>query len=97
MQLDKGDINREERIPDGDRCVREGARVDDDGVGVIAGGLDAVDDGAFVVGLEGGEGGAEGGGVGFAAAFDIGEGGGAVGGGFAGAEEVEVGTVDEED
>lgn len=59
--------------------------------------MDAVDDGAFGVGLEVGEGGAEGFGKGAGGGDDVGEGVGAVDGGFARAEEVEVGAVDEED
>lgn len=98
MQLDKWNPHAQQRIPDRDRRMREGARVDDDAVDLVAGrGVDAVDEGAFVVGLEGLEGGVEGGGVGGAGRLDVGEGGGAVDVWFAGAEEVEVGAVEEED
>ncbi|EAQ83033.1 hypothetical protein CHGG_10851 [Chaetomium globosum CBS 148.51] len=67
------------------------------GGGVVAGGgLDAVDYGAFVVGLEGREGRAEGGGLRAGEGFDVGEGGVSVDVWLARAEEVEVGAVDEE-
>lgn len=97
MQLDKGNAHTQQRIANRHRgmCVR--ARVDDDTVDTAAGGLDAVDDGAFVVGLEGVEGAAVGGRDGAGVGYDVGEGGVAVDVWFAGAEEVEVWTVDEED
>lgn len=77
--------------------MRVGTGVDDDAVDVAAGGLDAVHDCAFVVGLEGIEGAAVFDGDGAAVVFDVGQGGVPVDVRFAGAEEVEVWTVDEED
>ena len=97
MQFHKRDPHPEQRIPDRHGGMREATRVDDDAVDVAAGCLDTVDQGAFVVGLEGVEGGVHGGGVGFAGGFDVGERGVAVDLGFAGAQEVEVGAVEEED
>ncbi|KAI9925090.1 hypothetical protein MW887_006498 [Aspergillus wentii] len=52
---------------------------------------------AFVVGLEGVQGDVEAGCLVFCGGFDVGEGGGAVDVWLAGAEEVEVGAVEEED
>lgn len=98
MQLDKRNPHAQQRIPDRDRRMRERTWVDDDAVDLVAArGVDAVDESAFVVGLVGLEGGVEGGGVGGAGRFDVGEGCGAVDVWFAGAEEVEVGAVEEED
>lgn len=97
MQLDKGDSHTEQGIPDRHRGMRVGTGVDDDAVDVAAGGLDAVHDCAFVVGLEGIEGAAVFDGDGAAVVFDVGQGGVPVDVRFAGAEEVEVWTVDEED
>lgn len=77
--------------------MRETARVDNNAVDFVSCCVDAVDDCAFVVGLEGFEGGAHGGGVGGAGGFDVGESGVAVDVWFAGAEEIEVGAVEEED
>lgn len=97
MQLDKRDTNTEEGIADSNGGMRVSTRVDDDAVDVAAGSLDAVDDCAFVVGLEGVEGATVLGGDGAAVVFDVGEGGVAVDVWLAGAEEVEVRAVDEED
>ena len=95
MDLHKRNRNPQQRIPDRDAGVREGGGVDDDTRGaVVAGGVQTVDDVAFVVGLEVREGDVESGGAGGEGGDDVWEGGGAVFGGFAGAEEVEVGTVD---
>lgn len=77
--------------------MRKPTRVDNDSVDVVAGCLDAVDEGAFVVGLEGVEGCAHGGGVGGTGGFDVGEGGVTVDVWFAGTEKVEIGAVEEED
>lgn len=66
MQFHKRDPHPEQRIPDRHGGMREAARVDDDAVDVAASCVDAVDQGAFVVGLEGVERGVHGGGVGFA-------------------------------
>lgn len=77
--------------------MRVRAGVNNDPVDAAACCLDAIDDCAFVVGLEGVEGAVvvcrNGGAVG----LDVCEGCAAVDVGFAGAQEVEVGTVDEED
>lgn len=53
MDLHEGDLNRQQRVPQRDTRVREGRGVDDDPRGAVgAGAVDAVDEGAFVVGLE---------------------------------------------
>ena len=97
MQLNKRDIHPQQRIPNRHGRMRETTRVDNDSVNVVTGCVDAVDQSTFVVGLEGVERCAHGGGVGGAGGLDIGESGVAVDVWFAGAEEVEVGAVEEED
>lgn len=97
MQLDERDLDAQQRIADRHRGVRERPRVDHNAVDGSARRVDAVDDGAFVVGLEGVQRGAERGGLRLCGGFDVGEGRAAVDVWLAGAEEVEVGAVDEED
>lgn len=64
MHLDKRHFNSQQCIAQRDRGMCESARVNDDGVDVgIAGRVNTVDESALVVGLEGFEGGTEGGGV----------------------------------
>lgn len=71
VDLDERDLHGQQRIAQRDRVVRQAAGVDDDGVDVVvAGGMDAVDEGALVVGLEGVEGGAEGGCEGLEGGFE---------------------------
>lgn len=54
MALDKGDADTEQGVPDRDRSMRVAARIDDDCVDLfLTRLLDAVDDAAFVIGLEG--------------------------------------------
>ena len=78
--------------------MREPAGVDDNAVDAVArSGVDAVDQRPFVVGLEGVQGGAETGRVGFTRGFDVRERGVSVDVWLAGAEEVEVRAVEEED
>lgn len=97
MQLNERDPHAEQRIANRNGGMRIRAGVDHDAVDIAAGGLDAVDDCAFVVGLEGVEGAVVGCGEGCAGRLDVCEGGAAVDVGFAGAQEVEIGAVDEED
>lgn len=97
MQLNKRNTHTKQGIANSHRGMRISARVDNDAIDVAAGGLDAVDDCAFVVGLEGIKGAAVLGGDGAAVILDIGEGSVAVDVWLAGAEEVKVRTVDEED
>ncbi|KAL1956998.1 hypothetical protein VTO42DRAFT_6487 [Malbranchea cinnamomea] len=98
VQLNEGDANASEGVPDGDGCVREGARIDDDTVHALcAGGLNPVDDGTLVVGLECLQIGGKGGGVRDAVSFDVGKRRSAVDMGLASAQKVEVGAVDQED
>lgn len=77
--------------------VREPAGVDDDELGGLARFVDAVDNGAFMVGLEVVHCEAEALALGFGCGDDVGERCAAVNGGLARAEEVQVGAVDEED
>lgn len=97
MQLNERDTHAQQRIADSNGGMRVRAGVDDDPVDMTARGLDAVHNGAFVVGLEGVEGAAVIRGDIGAVGLDVGEGCAAVDVGFAGAQEVEVGAVDEED
>lgn len=94
MHLNKRHRNPDQRVPQRNTRVRQPARVDDDGVDAFrARGVDAVDEGALVVGLEVDEGGAERGGEGDGGGGDGGEGVGAVDCGLARAEQVEVWAV----
>ncbi len=52
MHFDERNLNTKQSISNGNRCVREPSRVDDDEVAVPSSFLNAVDDVAFVVGLE---------------------------------------------
>lgn len=97
MQLNKWNANTQQRIANGHRGVRVGARVDHDSVDLAARGLDAIDDCALMVGLEGIESAVMAGGNRAAVGLDIREGGAAVDVRFASAQEVEVGAVNEED
>lgn len=97
MKLDKWNANTQQRIADGNGGVRVGAGVDHNSVDLAARGLDAVDNGTLVIGLEGIKGAVVADGNGAAVRFDVGEGGAAVDVGFARAQEVKVGAVNEED
>lgn len=94
VDFDDGDGDGGDGVGDGDGGVGVAAGVEDDAVIVAGGGVDAVDEFAFEVGLEVVDGG---GGV-----FDaelaeaVVEGTGAVDGGFPGAQEIEVGAVEYE-
>lgn len=61
MHFHKRDRDPGQRVPDRDRSVRVGTRVDDDHVDAAPGFVDLVDDAAFVVGLVVGQGHGEGG------------------------------------
>ena len=97
MQLDEWDAHAQQGIADCHGSVRVRTRVDDDAVDAAAGGLDAVDQRTFMVGLEcvkiaivmGCDSGTVG--------FDVGQRCVAVDVWLAGAEEVEVRAVEEED
>lgn len=78
----------------------EGSRIYDNGIYAFGPGeMNAVNERAFPVCLEEGEGavGGVGGGLERGGGFDVGEGGVAVDLGLAGSEEVEIGTIEEED
>jgi len=97
VDFDEGQGHGRQCIADGDAGVGVGGRVDDDELRAVAArGLDAVDQSAFVVALEAAQRGA--GGVGDLAEFgiDLGEGLRAVDLGLAGAEQVEVGAMQDE-
>lgn len=77
--------------------MRQAAGIDDDESALLAGCVDAVDDGALMIGLEVAQLQAQTTRLGLGGGLDVVECGAAVDGGLAGAEEVEVGAVDEED
>lgn len=97
VKLDERDIHTQKGITDGNRCVREAAWVNDDAVDMAASGLYAVDNGAFVVGLECLECGTQRGCTLLCRFFDVGQSRVAVDIWFASPEEIQVGAIDEED
>lgn len=97
MHLDERYSDPGNGIPQRHTRMGEATGVNDDCIDVTAGFVDAIDDGAFVVGLEVGKCHVEGARLLLRRGDYVREGGGAVDGGFAGTEEVEVGAVDEED
>lgn len=97
MTLNERNVNTQQRIANGDACVRECAGVDDNHVNIASCLMNAVDDRALPIRLESVEFRAQVGTLLVAGIDDIVEGCAAVEMGLAGAEEVEVRTVDEED
>ena len=53
VYFDEWNLHSEQSVSDGYTGVRESSRVNDDELAIAAGFLDTVDDGAFVIGLEG--------------------------------------------
>src|SRR5690606_40999691 len=74
MYLDHGQLGGAQRVQDGDRGVRVGARVDDDSVGGLARLLDPVDELTLVIRLPELDGETEGGGMLQARLLDVSEG-----------------------
>lgn len=98
MHLDKRNVHADQRVPQRDARMCQGPGVYDDGIDFVGSrGVDAVDERAFVVGLQVRERDREARALAGRRADDVGEGGAAVDGGLACAEEVEVGAIEYED
>lgn len=97
VHLHEGYVDTEEGVSNGDTCVCEGARVDNDRVNIAPPFLDAVDDGALPVGLEGIELNVELGALGACSCDHVFECDVSIEVWFAGPEQVKVWTIDEKD
>ena len=98
VDLDRRQVHRLQRVKERVTVVGQGARVEDQRVGILVGGrLDAIDEVALVVGLVGLDGPAQLGAAGDQHLFDLAQGGGAVDRGLADSETVEVGAIEDHD
>jgi len=97
VDLDRGNSARGDGVTQCDAGVGEGGGVEDDGLELVAGLLDPINQNAFVVRLAEIDGDISGCGLGSDPGFDVRQGEVAVDARFAGAEEIQVRTVEEED
>lgn len=97
VNFDERDLNGQQGIPQGHACMREGARVQDNEFDLIVGGLlDTVNEFVFGIALKAVELASKLPGKINAALLNVGKGGYTVDIGFAGSEQIQVRTIDEQ-
>jgi hypothetical protein len=97
VDLDGGKLHGGKGVPEGHRGVGEGARIDDDTRGVVPGGVDDVEQDAFVVGLDAFDREAVGLSCGRGQLLHVGQRRGAVFFRLAGSQQVQVWPIDHQD